>query len=57
MKNRWRYRNSWMDFKGDGRFKREKIKGRDKRFLRKKTIRLFWEERADEPARKREEVY
>lgn len=45
-----------MDFKGDGRFKRERIKGRDKRFLRKKTIRLFWEERADEPAQKREEV-
>lgn len=48
MKNRWRYRNSWMDFKGDGRFKRERIKGADKRKLRKKTIKLFWKEKQRE---------
>lgn len=48
MKNRWRYRNSWMDFKGDGMFKSERIKGRDKRKLRKKTIKLFWKEKQRE---------
>lgn len=48
MKNRWRYRNSWMDFKGDGRLNSERIKGKDKRKLRKKTIKLFWKEKQRE---------
>lgn len=37
--NKLRYPNSWIEFKGDGRFPKERIKGKDKRNLRKWTIR------------------
>lgn len=30
-----RYKNSWIDFQGDGRFPKERIKGKDKRHLGK----------------------
>lgn len=30
-----RYKNSWIDFCGDGRFPKERIKGKDKRLLGK----------------------
>lgn len=30
-----RYRNDWMDFCGDGRFPKERIKGKDKKLLSK----------------------
>lgn len=38
----WRYRNAWVDFQFDGMFPRERIKGRDKRNLRKRTSKLVW---------------
>ena len=31
----FRYKNAWIDFQGDGRFPKEKIKGIDKRLLGK----------------------
>ena len=34
-----RYKNSWMDYKGDGRYPKERIKGKDKRYLRKWSLR------------------
>lgn len=37
--NKYRYKTFWIDFQGDGRFKRERIKGKDKRILRKYTIK------------------
>lgn len=37
--NKLRYKNSWYDFQGDGRFPKERIKGKDKRLLRKWTDR------------------
>ena len=37
--NNLRSRGSWIDFRGDGRFPKEIIKGKDKRFLRKWTLR------------------
>lgn len=45
MKNHWRYRNSFVEYRGDGRFKKDRIKGKDKRELRKKTLRKFWSEK------------
>lgn len=33
--NKLRYTNFWIDFQGDGRFPKEQIKGKDKRFIRK----------------------
>lgn len=36
---RLRYKNSWMDYKGDGRYPKERIKGKDKRYLRKWSLR------------------
>ena len=40
--NRLRWKSSWIDLCGDGRFKKERIKGKDKRFLRKWTLRKQW---------------
>lgn len=42
--NKLRYKNSWIDFQGDGRFPKERIKGKDKRFLRKWTKRKQYKE-------------
>lgn len=30
-----RYKTSWIDFQGDGRFPKERIKGKDKKLLGK----------------------
>lgn len=46
--NNLRYKHSWIDFRGDGRFPKERIKGKDKRFLRKWTLKKL---------RKMEETY
>lgn len=35
----YRYKNAWMDFQFDGMYPKERIKGKDKRFLRKKSQR------------------
>lgn len=37
--NNLRYRTFWFDFQGDGRFPKERIKKKDKRWLRKWTAR------------------
>ena len=37
--NNLRWRWFWVKFQGDGRFSKERIKGKDKRYLRKWTIR------------------
>lgn len=37
--NKLRYKFFWIDFQGDGRYPRERIKGSDKRRLRKWTAR------------------
>ena len=42
--NNLRYKNSWIDFKGDGMFPKERIKGKDKRRLRKWTQRKLAKE-------------
>lgn len=39
-----RYTNSWIDFMGDGRFPKERIKGKDKRNLRKWSMRKIRKE-------------
>lgn len=41
---RLRYRNSGVDFRGDYRFIDERIKGKDKRILRKWTARKLYKE-------------
>lgn len=37
--NKLRYKHFWIDFQGDGRFPKERIKGKDKRLIRKWTKR------------------
>lgn len=37
--NNLRWKWFWIKFQGDGRFPRERIKGKDKRYLRKWTLR------------------
>ena len=37
--NHLRYKSSWIDLMGDGRFPEERIKGKTKRYLRKWTLR------------------
>ena len=39
-----RYKNAWQDLQGDGRFPKERIKGKNKRFLRKWTARRKYKE-------------
>lgn len=36
---KWRYKWAWIDFQQDGMSKKERIKGKDKRILRKKSQR------------------
>lgn len=45
--NKLRWKNFWIKFQGDGRFSKEKIKGKDKRHLRKWTIRKLRKMRED----------
>lgn len=40
-KLRWKW--SFVDLRGDGRFKKERIKGKDKRYIRKWTLRKLKE--------------
>ena len=42
--NKLRYNTFWYDFQGDGRFLKERIKGKDKRLLRKWTARKKYKE-------------
>ena len=37
--NKLRYKYFWIDFQGDGRFSKERVKGKDKKLLRKWTAR------------------
>lgn len=37
--NNWRWSWSFIDLRGDGRFPKDRIKGKDKRIIRKKTLR------------------
>lgn len=39
---KWRYRNAWIDFQFDGMFANERIKGKDKRNLRKRSLKEIW---------------
>jgi hypothetical protein len=39
-----RYKHFYVDFQGDGRFTKERIKGKDKKFLRKWTIHKLYKE-------------
>lgn len=41
--NHLRWTNSWIDFQGDGRFSKERIKHQSKRRLRKWTLRKMKE--------------
>lgn len=37
--NKWRWPRSWCDLCGDGRYDKERLKGKDKRLARKRTLR------------------
>lgn len=41
--NKWRWRGSWYDLCGDGRFPKERLKGKDKKMARKRTLRKMKE--------------
>lgn len=45
--NNLRWKKFWIKFQGDGRFSKERIKGKDKRQLRKWTIRKLRKIRED----------
>ena len=45
--NNLRWKKFWIKFLGDGRFSKERIKGKDKRQLRKWTIRKLRKMRED----------
>ena len=40
----WRYKHAWIDFQWDGMYPRERIKGKDKRILRKRSQRKIRKE-------------
>lgn len=42
--NRLRWRHSFIELRGDGRFPKDRIKGRDKRNIRKWTLRKLRKE-------------
>lgn len=51
----FRYKNAWFDFCGDGRFPKERIKGKDKKLLGKwsrkkqeKWLEESFEDKSDE---------
>lgn len=46
--NHLRYKTFWIDFQGDGRFPKERIKGKMKRWLRKWTLRKLRKMREQE---------
>lgn len=37
--NNWRWPWSFVDLRGDGRFPKDRIKGKDKRRIRKRTLK------------------
>ena len=37
--NKWRWHGSWYDLCSDGRYGKERLKGKDKRLARKRTLR------------------
>lgn len=37
--NNWRWPWSFVDLRGDGRFPKERLKGKDKRLARKRTLK------------------
>lgn len=37
--NKWRWPRSWCDLYGDGRYDKERLKEKDKRLARKRTLR------------------
>lgn len=37
--NNWRWPWSFVDLRGDGRFPKDRIKGKDKRHIRKRTLK------------------
>lgn len=41
--NKWRWSKSWYDLCGDGRFHKERLKGKDKKMARKRTLRKIEE--------------
>lgn len=41
--NKWRWPKSWYDLCDDGRFPKERLKGKDKRIARKRTLRKMEE--------------
>lgn len=53
--NKLRYKHFWIDFQGDGMFSKERIKGKDKRILRKWTIREQYKQFLK--SRKNEDTY
>lgn len=41
--NKWRWPKSWYDLCGDGEFSKERLKGKDKKIARKRTLRKMEE--------------
>lgn len=41
--NKYRWPMSWIDLCGDGRFKKERLKGKDKKEARKRTLKKIKE--------------
>lgn len=41
---RLRWNHSYVDLRGDGRFPKDRIKGKDKRYIRKWTLRKLRKE-------------
>ena len=37
--NHWRWKWSFIELRGDGRFQKDRIKGKDKRIIRKRTLK------------------
>ena len=48
--NHWRWNWSFVELRGDGHFSKERIKGKDKRFIRKKTLKKLRNESTKEDA-------
>lgn len=46
--NKYRWSHSWYDLCGDGRFKKERLKGKDKRIARKRTLKKIKERMEEE---------
>lgn len=51
-----RYKNSWIDFQGDGRFSKERIKGKDKKLLGKWSRNKIYKQ-IEDSYRENEEIF